>query len=52
MDPELVAELHAAEGLVGVWTVDDEAGVAWCQACCPDSIFTNRPREILPLLRP
>jgi glycerophosphoryl diester phosphodiesterase len=51
MDPELVAELHAADGLIGVWTVDDEAGVAWCRACCPDSIFTNRPRETLPLLR-
>jgi glycerophosphoryl diester phosphodiesterase len=51
MDPELVTELHAAGGLVGVWTVDDEAAVAWCRACHPDSIFTNRPRELLPLLR-
>jgi len=52
MDPQLVEEIHAAGGLVGVWTVDDAAAVAWCQACRPDSIFTNRPREILPLLRP
>jgi glycerophosphoryl diester phosphodiesterase len=51
MDPELVSELHEAGGLVGVWTVDDEAAVAWCKACCPDSIFTNRPRELLPLLK-
>jgi glycerophosphoryl diester phosphodiesterase len=51
MDPELVSELHEAGGLVGVWTVDDQAAVAWCRACCPDSIFTNRPRELLPLLK-
>jgi glycerophosphoryl diester phosphodiesterase len=51
MDPELVRDLHAAGGLIGVWTVDDEAAVAWCKACHPDSIFTNRPRELLPLLR-
>jgi hypothetical protein len=25
--------------------------VAWCRACRPDSVFTNRPREILPVLR-
>ena len=51
MDPELVAEVHGAGGLIGVWTVDDEAAVAWCKACHPDSIFTNRPRELLPLLK-
>ena len=51
MDPELVTDLHAAGGLIGVWTVDDEAAVAWCKACHPDSIFTNRPRDLLPLLK-
>jgi glycerophosphoryl diester phosphodiesterase len=51
MDPELVEQIHAAGGVVGVWTVDDAAAVAWCQACRPDSVFTNRPREILPALR-
>jgi glycerophosphoryl diester phosphodiesterase len=51
MDPQLVEEIHAAGGVVGVWTVDDAAAVAWCQACRPDSVFTNRPREILPALR-
>ena len=51
MDPELVEEIHAAGGVVGVWTVDDAAAVAWCQACRPDSVFTNRPREILPALK-
>ena len=51
MDPQLVEEIHAAGGVVGVWTVDDAAAVAWCRACRPDSIFTNRPREILPALR-
>jgi len=51
MDPALVEEIHGAGGVVGVWTVDDEAAVAWCRACRPDSVFTNRPREILPALR-
>jgi len=51
MDPELVVDIHAAGGLVGVWTVDDEAAVAWCRTCHPDSVFTNRPRELLPLLK-
>lgn len=51
MDPELVEAVHAAGGSVGVWTVDDDQAVAWCRACRPDSVFTNRPREILPALR-
>ena len=51
MDPELVEQVHGAGGVVGVWTVDDAAAVAWCQVCKPDSIFTNRPREILPAFR-
>ena len=50
MDPELVEEMHAAGKAVGVWTVDDAAGVLWCRICKPDSVFTNRPREITPLL--
>jgi glycerophosphoryl diester phosphodiesterase len=51
MDEELVAEVHAAGGVVGVWTVDDATAVAWCRTCRPDSVFTNRPREILPAFR-
>jgi glycerophosphoryl diester phosphodiesterase len=51
MDPELVGVVHEAGGVVGCWTVDDETSAAWCRACMPDSVFTNRPREILPLLR-
>jgi glycerophosphoryl diester phosphodiesterase len=51
MDPELVEEMHAAGKAVGVWTVDDAAGVMWCRVCKPDSVFTNRPREIGPLLK-
>ena len=51
MDRELVDEIHAAGGVVGVWTVDDDAAVAWCRACRPDSVFTNRPREIVPAFR-
>jgi glycerophosphoryl diester phosphodiesterase len=50
MDPELVEEMHRAGKAVGVWTVDDGAGVLWCRICKPDSVFTNRPREIAPLL--
>jgi glycerophosphoryl diester phosphodiesterase len=52
IDPDLVAEVHRAGKAVGVWTVDDAAGAMWCAQCKPDSVFTNRPREILPLLRP
>jgi glycerophosphoryl diester phosphodiesterase len=51
MDPELVAEVHSAGGAVGVWPVDDAPAVAWCKVCQPDSVFTNRPRDILPALR-
>ena len=47
-DPQLVKEIHSAGGAVGVWTVDDDAAVAWCKLCRPDSIFTNRPVEIRP----
>jgi glycerophosphoryl diester phosphodiesterase len=46
MDPQLVKDVHAAGGAVGVWTVDDDTAVAWCKICHPDSIFTNRPVEI------
>ena len=51
MDPELVEEVHSAGGAVGVWIVDDDAAVTWCKVCRPDSVFTNRPREVLPKLR-
>ena len=51
MDLELVQSIHANGGVVGVWTVDDPGGVLWCQYCKPDSVFTNRPREVGPLLR-
>jgi glycerophosphoryl diester phosphodiesterase len=47
MDPDLVEQVHAYGGVVGVWTVDDAAGVAWCRLCRPDSLFTNRPAAIL-----
>jgi glycerophosphoryl diester phosphodiesterase len=51
MDSELVEEVHEAGGAVGVWTVDDPAAIAWCKVCRPDSIFTNRPREVLPAFK-
>jgi glycerophosphoryl diester phosphodiesterase len=51
LEPAMVAEIREAGYGVGVWTVDDDLGVMWMQACRPDSVFTNRPREIGPKLR-
>jgi glycerophosphoryl diester phosphodiesterase len=51
VDPQVVHEVHAAGGAVAVWPVDDEVAVAWCRYSRPDSIFTNRPKEILAALR-
>jgi glycerophosphoryl diester phosphodiesterase len=50
-DPEVVKEVHAAGGAVAVWPVDDEAAIAWCRLTKPDSIFTNRPKEVGAALR-
>ena len=50
-DPEVVKEVHAAGGAVGVWPVDDEAAIAWCKWVKPDSIFSNRPKEVGAALR-
>lgn len=50
-DPELVSMVHDAGGYVGVWTVDDEVALQWAAVVKPDSIFTNRPGELLPRLR-
>ena len=50
-DPQVVQEVHAAGGAVGVWPVDDDMAVAWCKYCKPDSIFTNRPKEVGAALR-
>ena len=52
IDSDLVDEVHRAGKVVGAWTVDDRAAAMWCLQCKPDSVFTNRPREIIPLLRP
>ena len=51
IDPQVVKDVHAAGGAVAVWPVDDEAAVAWCKFCKPDSIFSNRPREVAAALR-
>lgn len=51
MDPDLVQEVHSAGGAVGVWTVNDETAVLWCQVCRPDSVFSDRPADVLRRLR-
>lgn len=48
---DLVDGVHAQGGFFGVWTVDDEAGLKQSLEARVDAIFTNRPREIGPLLR-
>jgi glycerophosphoryl diester phosphodiesterase len=51
IDPQVVKEVHDAGGAVGVWPVDDETAVAWCKFCKPDSVFSNRPKEVGAALR-
>lgn len=51
MDPEITTAIHEAGGYVGCWTVDDADAAAWCRTCNPDSVFTNSPRTVTPLLR-
>lgn len=46
-DRAMVEEVHAAGRSVGFWVIDDELSLAWTRACGPDSVFTNRPRELL-----
>src|SRR5260221_993338 len=43
LDPQMVEEIRAAQGAVGVWTVDDQLSAMWARACHPDSVFSNRP---------
>ena len=50
LDPQMVEEIRAASGAVGVWVVDDPIATMWTRACRPDSAFSNRPGEIGPLL--
>jgi glycerophosphoryl diester phosphodiesterase len=50
-DPQVVKEVHAAGGAVAVWPVDDEAAIAWCKFIKPDSMFSNRPKELAAALR-
>ena len=50
LEPSMTEEIRAAGLSVGVWTVDDALALMWAKACRPDSVFTNRPREIGPLL--
>jgi glycerophosphoryl diester phosphodiesterase len=50
VDPALTAAAHAAGAAVSVWTVDAEDDLRRCQAAGVDSIVTNRPAAMLPLL--
>ena len=50
-DPDVVREVHSAGGAVAVWPVDDDAAIAWCKFCRPDSIFSNRPKEVAAKLK-
>jgi len=47
----VVKEVHSAGGAVGVWPVDDDTAVQWCKYCKPDSVFSNRPKEVGAALR-
>src|SRR5205807_2527749 len=47
----LAIEVHSAGGAVGVWPMDDDTAVQWCKYCKPDSVFSNRPREVGAALR-
>jgi glycerophosphoryl diester phosphodiesterase len=51
-DPDLVAQVRAAGGYIGVWTVDDETALAWTRVVQPDSVFTNRPGWLITGLQP
>jgi glycerophosphoryl diester phosphodiesterase len=51
VDSDLIDAVHAEGGVVGVWVVNDPLGVAWVKLTRPDSVFTDRPAEILPQLR-
>ena len=46
VDPETVAEVHAAGAVIGVWTVDDTETLGRCMRLGVDAIYTNRPRDI------
>ena len=50
-DPQVVKDVHAAGGAVAVWPVDDDAAIAWCKYTRPDSVFSNRPKEVGAALR-
>jgi glycerophosphoryl diester phosphodiesterase len=49
--PELVARVHQAHGVIGVWTVDDLDALATVRRAGVDAVFSNRPGEIAPALR-
>lgn len=49
-DPAMAEAIHDAGRSVALWVVDEPFSAAWTRACGPDAVFTNRPREIAPLL--
>jgi glycerophosphoryl diester phosphodiesterase len=50
VDAETVEEVHAAEAVVGVWTVDEDWVLRRCQELEVDAVYTNRPRVMLAAL--
>jgi glycerophosphoryl diester phosphodiesterase len=46
VDDETVAEVHAADAVLGVWTVDDAETLDICLGLHVDAIYTNRPRQL------
>lgn len=51
IDRAMVEAVHLAGGVIGVWTVDDPVASAWVKLAGPDFVFSNRPAEIIRLLR-
>lgn len=50
--PGYVARVHSLGGQVHVWTVDEAEDVALCRRLGVAAMITNRPREVLAMLRP
>jgi glycerophosphoryl diester phosphodiesterase len=50
VDEDTVEEVHACGAAIGVWTVDEGWVLERCRNLGVDSVYTNRPRQMLELL--